>query len=345
LNFFPNLYIVLVSQPGRCRKGTAIGFGVDFLVKLNIKLSADSITRESLIRKIRGGYDTDIDPNTGSMTSHSSYTIVSPELTVFLGHHNYQLLMDLTDWFDCGKGPDGIWEYSTKGKGEDRIIGIWINLLGATTPQLISSALPLDAIGGGLTSRIIFIYANKQRIAPIPHLSERQLKLRDMLYHDLEIIRMLNGNFTVSDDFIERWIEWYSHQAEHPPFTDSSLSKYCTRRGTHVMKLSMVMNACRTSDMHLTAQDLNKAIETLEGAEPFMPNVFRSVGASPYAQITAEIMQEVGIEGRITYKDLYMRHLHDVADSSVFDAILKSLERVGFLQVTQMKGTTYVTKC
>ncbi|GAG17670.1 unnamed protein product, partial [marine sediment metagenome] len=90
-----------------------------FLDELGIKLAAEAITREALIRELKNSSADDIDHETGKATHHSSLTIWAQELAVFLGYYNHQLLSDLTDWYDCKSK----WTYRTKTMGTDEIIG------------------------------------------------------------------------------------------------------------------------------------------------------------------------------------------------------------------------------
>ena len=77
------MYIVLVGPSG-CRKGTAMGPGYSFLRKVGAKLSAEATTREALIGSLELCKDTSVAPD-GTSYDHSSLTIFSQELTVFLG--------------------------------------------------------------------------------------------------------------------------------------------------------------------------------------------------------------------------------------------------------------------
>jgi hypothetical protein len=221
ITFYPNMYIVLCA-PSATRKGVAMGFGMDFLETLPIAMAAESTTRESLIRELfkSAGKAPPIDSD-GKYVAHSSLTVHSQEFTVFLGSGNTELMMDLTDWYDCRKN----WTYRTKHEGTDAIKGVWVNIQGATTPALIQSSLSLDAIGGGLTSRIIFVCAmRKGKHCPIPHYTREQIMMFGKLRADLEKIYMMHGDFKVNDskdpekNFINRWIEWYSDAERNPAF-------------------------------------------------------------------------------------------------------------------------------
>jgi len=96
------MYVVLVGPSGRCRKGTAMNQGMWFMREMGIKMAAESITREALIRELKeANKEMSVDVTTGELNMHASITIYSQELTVFLGYNNLALMSDLTDWYDC----------------------------------------------------------------------------------------------------------------------------------------------------------------------------------------------------------------------------------------------------
>ena len=336
ITFYPNMYIVLVAPSGRARKGTAIGPALDIMTSLNIPLAAEAITREALIRELCNAKEPipDLDGLTSS-TVHSSLTIISPELTVFLGYHNQQLLSDLTDWYDCRKR----WRYRTKNMGEDDIYGVWVNLLGATTPDLLRSALPMDAIGGGLTSRIIFVFEeDKGKIAPAPVFLDKELQ--DKLYHDIEEIHMMRGPYRITPGFLDLWVEWYIKQHENPPFNDPRLDGYVERRPTHVMKLSMIISAARRPTLEVTGHDLQDAIDILTATERKMPKAFSGVGMNSTSAVMERIMGEIGLRGKIQKGELYNLVRFDVSYRD-FEDIMRGIETTGFAKKVVEDGDVF----
>ena len=333
LTFYPNLYTILVAPSGKARKGTAMDPGMSLLTEpgLNIKLAAEATTRESLIRELRDSSDNFINSETGQMIFHASLTVFSQELTVFLGYHNCQLISDLTDWYDCRKK----WTYRTKWSGTDEIDGVWMNLIGATTPELIQSAMPMDAIGIGLTSRMIFVFEEKRaKAVPDPFLTKEDLELREQMVRDLERIVMLSGPFKVTEDFVGLWTEWYLAQDECPPFEDSRFSGYFERRPAHVMKLSMILNASRTSSMTINGDDLNQAIQLLEETEIKMPRTFSGLGRSSHAATLSHMMVEISHRKETTFSEIMNIFRHDALKWDV-ERVLETLEA--------MKFCTYIT--
>lgn len=314
LTLYPNMYVVLVAPSGG-RKGTAMGPGYKMLRELNVRMSAEATTREALIRALNTSSDTDIQEETGDMYLHSSLTIYSQELTVFLGYDNKQLMSDLTDWYDCRER----WTYDTKHQGTDAIINIWVNLFGATTPSLLQTTLPQDAIGGGLTSRMIFVFAPKKgKIIPRPTYKE---DLYVKLIHDLEQIKMMTGTFKLSDDFIQAYERWYLASESKPPFDDDRLAGYLERRPNHVLKLSMIVGASEGSTFNLKEKHFNRALTILDTAEKQMLQVFKGIGKSNLAALIARMQAILATKQRMLFSELTQRFLHDADEFSINRAI------------------------
>jgi hypothetical protein len=331
-SIFPNLYVVLVGPSGS-RKGTAMNLGYPFLRELGIRLAAEAITREALIKDLKLSSNTQIDGQ-GRPLIHCSLTVHSQELTVFLGYNNLQMMADLCDWYDCKDR----WTYRTKNMGTDELIGVWVNLLGATTPDLLRSTLPADAIGGGLTARMILVFEKrKAKSVTCPFLSAEELKLRDALLADLEQILMLAGEFKISKEYLEYWNYWYPAQDNNPPFTDIRLGGYIERRAIHALKLSIIVNASRTSNMIIEVHDLKKAISLMEDVEKRMSYVFSGVGKAKLADVLVKAWTFIALNKQVRLSIL-MREFHADADSEDLQTIIRTLETMRTIRI-QYVGT------
>lgn len=331
-NIFPNLYIVLVGPSGS-RKGTAMNLGYPFLRELGIRLAAEAITREALIKELRSSTNTDIDGQ-GRPLIHCSLTIHSQELTVFLGYNNMQMMADLCDWYDCKDR----WTYRTKNQGTDEIVGVWVNMLGATTPDLLRSTLPADAIGGGLTARMILVYERrKAKSVTCPFLTAAELKLKNDLLADLEQILTLKGEFKLTPEYMDYWNQWYPAQDAKPPFTDSRLGGYIERRAIHALKLSIVVNVSRSSKMILELHDLKRAISLMEDVEHRMPYVFSGVGKAQMADVLVRAWTFIAVQKQLKTSQL-MREFHVDADVDDLSAIVRTLETMRVIRI-QYVGT------
>jgi hypothetical protein len=338
MTFFPNMYIVLCGPSG-CRKGTAMGPGYDMLRELGIKMSAESITREALIRELKNSGDSFVDAKNGKITPHCSLTVFSQELTVFLGYNNHALMADLADWYDCRSS----WTYRTKNMGTDDITNIWVNLMGATTPELVQTTLPLDAIGGGLTSRIIFVYEEKKgKSCPTPFLTQQEVQLRQILVNDLEQISMIGGEFRITKEFLHTWIEWYHWQEAHPPFKDSRFAGYIERRPTHMLKLSIIMSAMRKdSNNIITEQDFNSARALMEETEVKMPRTLGGMGKSANADVTTKVLAILASQKQVKRSELLQTFYHD-ADKDTMNKVLATLESMKAIEIRSVKGDAMI---
>jgi len=343
LTFYPNLFIVLVG-PSATGKGTAMNPGLDLISEIpSIRMSANATSLQALIRHLKDTNLTDIDLNTGKQTYHSSLTIFSKEFTVFLGYHNRELMASLCDWYDCDKK----WSYDTIARKKEEIVGVWVNLLGGTTPDLVQSSLPIESIGGGLTSRIIFVFEEKKgKLVTMPVQTQKELELREYLLHDLEKISMLSGTFSYTDGFTSLWDTWCRKAEDNPPFYDKKFEGYIGRRRTHLMKLSMIISASHgKNDLTITGDDLSEAINFLNEVEVKMDRVFRGVGQSDISSlinnVTAFLVNSKSDE--VPYY-LFARHFSSDMDKLTMDRVLNTLEVSNIIKVINKPGMDNIIK-
>lgn len=338
---YPNLYTVLIGPSG-CRKGTAMNIGKDLLQEINgINLASESVTREALIRDMKDGITTFTDPTDQMLKFHSSVTVISEELSVFLGQQNVKFLADLTDWFDCSDQ----WTYRTKGSGTDKLVGVCVNILGATAPDWLRSILPQEAFGGGFTSRVIFVVEEaKKQIVPNPTIPPEILALRPALVHDLEQIAAMAGEMIFLDETMELYTAWYIQQSKTPAIKDPHFAGYCERRAVHVLKLSMVMSASRSCDRIIRAQDFKRALALLESVEPKMPRAFMGLGRAKYSEMTSQLYAYLQKEHRASAAQILDKFDVDL-DEYTLQLIMKTLAARKAVEITydSSKGETYYT--
>lgn len=346
---YPNMYIILVGPSGRCRKGTAMSMGKDLLENLStVQISSESITREALIRFMKDAVSTMSDPATKNTLFHCSVTTISPELSVFLGQQNLGFLADLTDWFDSNK----VWTYETKGSGTDRIQGVCFNLLGATAPDWIQSMIPQEALGGGFTSRCIFVVESnkKQTVAEPPDIDA---KLRAALIGDLEKIGNMQGEFRFDEAGKKTYVEWYIKQegrieSGDTPINDPRFAGYVERRTTHVRKLAIVMSACRSDSYVISEEDFSRAEALMVAAERNMANVFGGLGQAKYSDVTEKVLLYIKRKGTVLRSELMGAFYRDV-DSYTLKIIEEVLEQMKVVHISIDPGQnerkyTYVGK-
>jgi hypothetical protein len=336
LIYFPNIYVVLVAEPGVARKTQAIKYGVNFLNTIpDIRLSADSSTKEAMTDDIEtSGMDELLAD--GTTLRHSSLNIISKEFESFLGQkkENTRMLTALTDLFDC---PDD-WSSRTKHSGSNKIINPWLNLLAATTPDSLANSLPASAVGGGLTSRIMFIWADKKKKpVAIPAMTEEELKIKEKLEKDLYRISRMSGSYTMTADCIKRWTAWYNlfdeDESGERICQDKSFSGWYSRKPTYIIKISLLRAAAESSNLVIEWRHVEEAIQSIREVEYSMGNAFKAIGKSEISGEVDNVLRIIQEAKCISEKVLMTRIWRDI-DAQKFANVIDTLIKTGKVKRT-----------
>lgn len=332
---YPNMYVVLVGPSGRARKGLALSIGKDIMSEVSgVVMTSENATREALIRAMKGAI-TNVQMPDGQILFHCSITCFSEELSVFLGQSDIKFLASLTDWYDSKDS----WTYETKGTGKDHLQGLCFNLLGATAPEWLQSMLPQEAIGGGFTSRVIFVVEeHKKHTVPKHVLTPEEVKIRAALITDLNRINNISGPFSFDPAGEEAYVSWYeAHDAAiskgNYPVEDARFAGYSERRATHIRKLMMVMSASRGDSRILTVQDFERSNKILKSTELKMSRTFGGLGRAKYSDSTEKIMDYIRNVGIASRKDVMRKFYRDV-DGATMKIIEEVMDNMKVVQIS-----------
>lgn len=331
LTVYANFYIVLIG-PSATGKGTAMKFVQDILDKIpNIRQASNATSLQALIRRMKDVNLTDIDKVTGKQTYHSSITVFSNEFTVFLGYHNKEMITALCDWYDCHSR----WSYDTIKRDKEEIVGVWVNILGGSTPDSIQASFPVEAIGGGLTSRIIFVNEEKRgKLVIFPSATPAELALQEMLVRDLEQINLMVGDFHYSKEAMAFYADWCLTQDSDPPFSDRKFDGYIGRRRRHLNSISMICSASRSDEMIIRITDIQRAAEMLAEVEVKMGTVFRGIGKSDVSSILNDaitFLQNSSTSDVPLW--MFARRFEGDIDKLMLDRVLQTLEAMKYIVV------------
>ena len=304
----PNFYIVLVAPPGVVSKSTTINIGMNLLRDVDgVKFGPDSITWQALVTQFAAAQELVYQPSTQEYLPMSCLTIASDEFGTFFRPDDNDMVNLLIALWD---GKRGSFSKITKMAGSDAIENPWINMIACTTPTWIADNFSQYMIGGGFTSRCIFIYADKKRqLVAYPDESapasyhETQAKL----IHDLEMISTLTGEFKLTAAAREWGRHWYAtHNASKPAGLDTDqFGGYLARKQTHIHKLGMVLTASRQNDL-LIEQDVLEAAEGFVTAlEKDMPLIYSRIGQTEITRGSSQIMDIVSRRGSVARDELY----------------------------------------
>jgi len=336
LTFYPNLYIVLVG-PSATGKGTAMKFASDIIEQVpTIRLSAQATSLQALIRRMKDTNLTDVNIVTGEQTYHSSLTIFSTEFTVFLGYHNQELIAALCEWYDCHNR----WVYETIARKKEEVVGVWVNLLAGTTPDAIRASLPIESIGGGLTSRIIFVVEEKRgKLVVVPTMTDREIELQQKLVYDLEAINRLTGPMRYTEDFLKVYSDWCYYADTHRPFQDKKFDGYCGRRRKHLITLAMICCASHSDEMIMTAKDMERAISLLAEVEIKMGKVFKGIGRSSTADLLNDAVTFI-MNSAVPDIPLFQfaRYFEGDMDKIEMERVITTMEAMKLIQIVKRPG-------
>jgi len=297
---YPNFYIALVGPPGG-RKGTAMRIAKKMLQKLEIPMGSDALGSIQILYKEISSAEDSYKEKNGVMKIHRSLSIWAEEFQVFLSDKDQMLLASLTDLFDCADS----WRYSTLKRGIDDLSNCYLNIIGAITPSLLQAKLSMDAVGGGLISRIIFVvgYGAIKRIA-LPFLSKEDLELQKQLEEDLQTIGQLSGPFQLSSNFLNAWIDWYETISCVDAVDNEKFLGYNSRRALHINKLSMIISASESNEMIIEKRHFDKALAILEETEEEMPNAFYGLGRGAHSEIYTSFLRFLENHNTFTHEEL-----------------------------------------
>lgn len=339
-NHFPvyaNGFVILVGPAGRCKKSTAMRICREILDQVpGVSFTTDSITRERLIQDLSQVF----------ADGHSSMTAFSSEFATLLTSSGMDMVVFLTDIYDSPLE----WSHKTKMGGTNKIKAPCLNLLGATTPEWMAKAMPLDTVGIGLTSRVVFVYQDTPRPRKaFAKLTEAQKKLRDLLIKDLTAISLLSGEYKLTqeaEDFYEEW-----HLAISTPEAsidrDPRLAGYFERKPVHVVKLAMVIAASAGDALILEQEHIAMAIEELNLIEPLMAKAFANVGKNPLNVDIEETLATIlsGAADGVSFGELLVRFKHSVRKEEMAE-VLETLTAMGYIRIVPdpNRGPVYYPK-
>ncbi len=326
----PNFFIILVAPPGIIAKTTTMDIGMDLLKRIpSVKFGPDVVTWQALVQ---------IFAQSGEMFQYgedfipmSAVTIASGEL----GNLINPLDKDMVNLYISLWDGKVSFEKITKGSGNDTISAPWINMIGCTTPHWIADNMPAATVGGGFTSRCVFVYGDKkEHFIAYPDESARpDLAARaDELVADLEHISTnLIGPFTIPEETRKWGREWYQTlwSKGYEAYTDDQLKGYLARKQTHMHKLAMILSAARDDSQIILPDDLRLAELMLTSTEKDAEKVFAKIGRTEDSLQAERLLAYIERRGTVPYQTAYKYIYTYFPDFRDFEGIVAGLIRSG----------------
>lgn len=345
--WYANHYIVFVAPPGIVSKSTTVAIAMDILRKVSgVGFGPDVVTWPALVTAFAGcreSFQVGDDWYT-----QCALTLESSEFGNLVNPQDREMIDLLVTLWDARTGA---FSKKTKTSGNDEVENPWINMIACTTPAWIAGNFPEYVIGGGFTSRCLFVYADKKEkyiaypsLETPPGLRDRAILLADDLAHMAEVLK---GPYELTADAIAWGRIWYKHHYDHPPpelARDERFGGYLARKQTHIHKLAMVLAAAQRDEMRITADDLALAEAAISALESDMPKVFARIGrteesiqAERFVKFVHSFTDEVAFD--VAYQFVYT-HFPKAQD---FEAIFKGAMMSGQIRwLNDQNGSRFV---
>jgi hypothetical protein len=331
--WYPSFYIVLVAPPGIVSKSTTASIGMKLLRDVpGVKFGPNIVTWQALATAFTNSLEM-VEMPDGTFYPMSAMTIESSEFGNLLDPSNREMVDLLVSLWDCNDAP---LEKMTKTQGNDLIENPFLNIIACTTPAWIAGYVPDYVIGGGFTSRCIFVYADKKRQYKAyldeeltPKERQARTELKQALIHDLEFIGQLRGAFHLTPEARAWGKEWYQQVHEVVPahLRDERFGGYISRKQTHLHKIAMVLSAARRDDLIIDLAILQEANTVLSTIEPNMNKVFDKIGQTDDTRKSSSLVTTLNaaggtLESGELYKMLFRTMSYDDFTMALKSAIM-----------------------
>ena len=321
-----NMYLVMVAPPGIVSKSTTMGIGYSLLKKVpGINFGADSGSWQALIDTfvdVTQSYKVDGYPK---LTS-SAINMSVGELGTLLRTKDEERMDTLVRLWDVPE------DYVKRTRGEELFIeNPWMNMMGATTPSWVEQNLKDYAIGGGFSSRTLFVYADKKaRLIPHPNLDNaREMDvLKAKLIHDLTKISKMSGNFSFDDEtreVAEKWYVQHNDRKNNPLWRSEVTASYAARKQSHLYKICMAVSASRGESMVINLKDFKTALSLLNKVEENLCTIFVAISEDENLNAISYIVNYIKQEGRQTQGAIKFALRHRFTAFNVARAIENAL--------------------
>lgn len=329
--WYPNEYIILVAPPGVVAKSTTSDISMELLKQVpGVHFGPTAVTGPALIDKFSEVQE-EFEYPSNIFTPQAALTIQSSEMGNLLDPNDRVLVDWLVDLWDSKTGPVA---KSTRGTGTVEFSNPFLNIIACTTPTWLQGNMPEHMIGGGFTSRCIFIYADtKEKLVAYPFLivPKDQEITHTKLIHDLiHIHQKVRGPFAFTQDALKWGIEWYKVHNASPPehLQDKRFRYYLARKQSHLHKLAMVLCVSRSDQLLIKMEDLILAERLLIQIEADLPHVFEQVGRTNEAMHMQRLMDFIQSKPQgVLYKDAYLHiHAHFPAYNNFVDHLTGAIQ-------------------
>jgi len=359
---YPNLYVILVAPPARCRKSTSLRHAFKVLERLaetyvpdpdDPDLETTDLVLEQLAtfnwatsKTTPEALEVLLEPPP-TMNLHgrdglalfdkgSQVSLLVSELTTFLSKRKYMtgMIDTLTDLYDCPERHS----YNTIARGNVILEKVYLTFIGATTPTSLKDALPPEAFGEGFMSRVCVIFKETtlRRFSKPVHLDGFPT-IEELAIRLAYVIRHAIGEPYRETPEAEVWFNsWYNVWKDTLEADDG----YVDRTGEYrfdvmIRRLALLIAISRYDrDAHvIDVLDYEQAKALLEGSyRSAMPQTQRLAAAEGFQTHYLTIRNYINkkaVDGKIERRKILSYMSSTGVSSKEVDTVLSQLEDEG----------------
>lgn len=320
--------VFLCSPAGKAQRGQSIGIMSKVAIRANAEVETDTVTPEALV---------------DLLSKRAHILFISEEASLMLSKKDYQ--SDATQVICRLLDGDDHYGINRRVKsGKTNVNKSTLNMLLTSSPKMFESMNPA-AIGGGLMSRMILVWAsNRGQLAPFPEkiMQERELIERaNELAKDLVYMRKSYTGFnsiefpTLVRQFYE---QWYADNDDEGSQASESMSHWYSRKAGHVLRILMCFMAANGYEK-ISQDHLDRVLAILETIEPGIEGIYSRMSDNPFEKKRNMILETMNRHGKeISVGDLWPRVKHGFRDNLEFKETIRTLQEFGMIMKISVKG-------
>jgi hypothetical protein len=176
-------------------------------------------------------------------------------------------------------------------------------MIAASTLEWLKNSIPMDAIGGGFTGRIVFIH----EAAPCkPALFTDKGKGFPELVHDLEEISTYKGEIKLTETAVKKMNDWYVNDHFFIP-RDPNVSGYYARKHDHLLKVATILSVSESPSLLITDKHIEEGLKVLEQTEGKLDEVAATVSTTAASTPTEKVLAIIQRYKEIEHTELLRR--------------------------------------
>lgn len=321
-DLYPNLNVVLVSPPGKCKKTTACNLAVKHYQTIGMNLMADKVTPEAIV---------------GALQPTAQGLIYAPEWAVFLGKQQYNegLVPMLTALFDC---PD-VWESRTIARGVVQLKDVALSHLACTTIDWMQTSITKDAFAGGFMSRLIFVVQHdspRKFALPPPKDPAIAQKLVDHLLK----LQHVTGDFSLAKDAEDWYVHWYENRTS--AILDKQFAGYFERKPDRLLQIAMLLTLSESlTSLVITKAILEHAEKILLWIEHWLPSAFAEMSGTLAGDEQGRILRQLRQHKELNYSD-WLRMNTGRLETQLFKKYVETLKQAKLIAVDHTRHRYYI---